>query len=74
VKRKLLWMMLVCLVVVFSSQLIFGTGKYVIKFGYSSPELTPTENFETGFITAFKAYVEKESKGSIKVESYPAGQ
>lgn len=71
--KKVLLVLLICLVCVFSS-MSFGAEKYVIKFGYASPALTPQDNFETAYITAFKAYVEKASHNAVKVESYPAGQ
>jgi tripartite ATP-independent transporter DctP family solute receptor len=53
----------------------FGSSKvYTLKYGYISPELTPKDNNETAFAYTFKDYVEKHSKGRIKVQLYPGGQ
>jgi tripartite ATP-independent transporter DctP family solute receptor len=47
---------------------------YNLKYGYITPELTPKDNNETAFAYTFKNYVEKQSKGRIKVTLYPGGQ
>jgi len=68
-------LVILALVLTLSLSTVFGAQQqYVIKYGYVAPELTYYDNFETAFITAFKGYVERESGGRIKVESYPAGQ
>lgn len=51
-----------------------GNETYTIKFAYVAAELTYYESKSTCYIQTFKPYVERESKGRIKVESYPAGQ
>jgi len=51
-----------------------GKKTYTIKFGYITPELTPSENFETAMAYKFRDYVEEKSNGRIKVKLFPAGQ
>ena len=47
-------------------------GKYVLKFGYGEPADLKT-SLEHVAATAFKEYIERESKGEIAVELYPGG-
>jgi len=51
-----------------------GEKTYTIKFGYITPELTPSENFETAMAYKFRDYVEEKSNGRIKVKLFPAAQ
>ena len=46
----------------------------VIKYAYVPPELSWDRNYQTNFAVVFKNYVERNSGGQIKVQTYPGGQ
>jgi len=73
--RKVMLLILTLVLLVSLVAFVGAADKtYTIKYGYVSPELTYYQNYQTNYIQTFKGYVERNSQGRIKVESYPAGQ
>jgi tripartite ATP-independent transporter DctP family solute receptor len=69
-------LVILCVVLAIGITTCFGANPkvYNLKYAYITPELTPKDNNETAFAYAFKSYVEKQSKGRIRVTLYPGGQ
>lgn len=65
---------LLILMLIMAVPVVEAQSVYTIKISYVSPELTYYQNYETNFIATFRGYVERESGGRIKVQSFPAGQ
>jgi C4-dicarboxylate-binding protein DctP len=68
-------LMIFVLFLLFSYANVFAAEEqYILKFSLNSPEGVVGENPETTYAHVMKDYIEKESKGRIKVDIYASAQ